>query len=152
MTSLRIIERQFRAREAEKAKATPAAEGLAAALQGEIDRSVKAAVEAARAGQQKALRASSAMQLVHAPSPDLQRRLEAVESRQRATATLPQVTRIQVERDGNGLARVITIGTGQRLLVQRGANGTIVAMVPADSAAPVTYNGRPIKPASINRR
>lgn len=151
--SLRIIERQIfaqRAREAEKAKANGMAEGLAVALQAEIDKTVKAAVETALAGQQKALLASRAMQPVHAP--DLQRRLEALERRLQATATLPEIHRIQIERDGAGLARVITIGTGQRLLVQRGAGGAIVAMVPADSNAPVTYNGRPVKPAAINRR
>lgn len=146
MTSLRIIERQIfaqRAREAEKVKSTPVAESLAESLAAAIDQAVKAAL-----ADHAALQRAQPLRPVHSPAPDLERRLATLEAR--ATAP-PKLAAVQIERDGTGLARAINVN-GRRLLIQRDATGLMSRWVPADSNAPVTYNGRPVKPAAINRR
>jgi len=130
--SLKLIERQVlarQAREAEKAKPTGVSFDLAAALQEAINTALAS---------QEALQRAQPPRLVQVPSPEILRRLEALEHRLQAPATFPEISRIKIERDSAGLAQAVTIvGTGQRLLVKRNAKGTIAAMVPADSNSPI---------------
>lgn len=138
MTTLRIIERQLMARQAaEKAKPTPASDGLAV----EIDRAITKAVEQALASHQAALRAAQTPRPIPVPSPEILRRLEALEGR--AVKDLPI---LQFERGADGLLRAANIGS-KRFLVQRDSYGSVIRLVPDDG----THARTTVKPAPINQ-
>ncbi|ABE43258.1 hypothetical protein [Polaromonas sp. JS666] len=143
MGVIQILERRLVAKQA-RPSPDGLTDGLAGALRKEIAKVVEAEVAKALTGHQAALRAAQPLRPVHSPSPDLERRLRALERRAAPPLKAPEVS---IQRDGAGLARAIVIN-GQRLLIQRDASGLMTRWVPDDGSHRLPSYG----PAPINRR
>lgn len=144
MSRIAILERRLLARQEAEGKAKSQDDTLlAGALRAGIVRAVKQAVEEALGSAQTPRHET----IPHPTRIDaLEARLASLEARP-VPAPAPVMQEFQIERDGAGLMRAVTVGS-RRFTIQRDAAGLPVRIVPADMVPEVDYVG----PAAINRR